>query len=78
MGVNLAATTQGETDMNSSTQAYELLTVGVGQLATGMAADVLVVGSRGHGRLRRALLGSISSHVAHNAPCPVMIVRADS
>jgi nucleotide-binding universal stress UspA family protein len=46
-------------------------------LATELAADVVVVGSRGHGRLRRALLGSVSSHVAHNAPCPVLIVRAD-
>jgi nucleotide-binding universal stress UspA family protein len=50
----------------------------IGQLATELAADLVVVGSRGHGRLRRALLGSVSSHVAHNAPCPVMIVRADS
>jgi len=40
------------------------------------AADVLVVGSRGRGRLRRALLGSVSSHVIHHAPCPVVIVRA--
>jgi nucleotide-binding universal stress UspA family protein len=47
------------------------------QLATELAADIVVVGSRGHGRLRRALLGSVSSHVAHNAPCPVLIVRAE-
>jgi nucleotide-binding universal stress UspA family protein len=47
------------------------------ELARELAADVVVIGSRGHGRIRRALLGSVSSHVAHNAPCPVMIVRAD-
>jgi nucleotide-binding universal stress UspA family protein len=47
------------------------------QLATELAADVLVIGSRGHGRIKRALLGSVSSYVAHNAPCPVMIIRAE-
>lgn len=39
-------------------------------------ADVVVVGSRGQGELRRALLGSTSSYVVHNAPCPVLVVRA--
>jgi nucleotide-binding universal stress UspA family protein len=47
------------------------------ELAKELSADVVVIGSRGHGRIRRALLGSVSSHLAHNAPCPVMIVRAD-
>jgi nucleotide-binding universal stress UspA family protein len=47
------------------------------ELAKELSVDVVVIGSRGHGRIRRALLGSVSSHVAHNAPCPVMIVRAD-
>lgn len=46
-------------------------------LAKDLDADVVVVGSRGHGRIRRALLGSVSTHVVHNAPCPVIIVRAD-
>lgn len=37
--------------------------------------DVLVVGSRGRGALAGWLLGSTSSHVAHHADCPVVVVR---
>ncbi|HET9896243.1 MAG TPA: universal stress protein [Streptosporangiaceae bacterium] len=38
-------------------------------------ADLLVVGSRGHGTFADALLGSVSQHCAHHAKCPVVIVR---
>jgi nucleotide-binding universal stress UspA family protein len=38
-------------------------------------ADLLVVGSRGHGEFTGMLLGSVSEHCASNAPCPVVIVR---
>ena len=45
-------------------------------LEAAAGADLVVVGSRGRGGLRSALLGSVSSHVATNAPCPVVIVRS--
>jgi nucleotide-binding universal stress UspA family protein len=41
-------------------------------------ADLLVVGSRGHGTFTDALLGSVSQHCAHHAKCPVVIVRQQS
>jgi len=47
------------------------------RFATEVSADVVVVGSRGRGTIKRALLGSVSSHVVHNAPCPVLVIRAD-
>ncbi|MGY1704831.1 universal stress protein [Geodermatophilus sp. SYSU D00697] len=41
----------------------------------GRDADLLVVGSRGHGRLPGLLLGSVSQHVTARASCPVVVVR---
>ena len=38
-------------------------------------ADLLVVGSAGHGGLAEALLGSVGQYCAHNAPCPVVVMR---
>jgi nucleotide-binding universal stress UspA family protein len=36
--------------------------------------DLLVVGSRGHGPVRRALLGSTSAHLVQAAACPLVVV----
>lgn len=45
-------------------------------LDSAKGADLLVVGNRGRGAFREALLGSTSGRVADHAPCPVVIVRA--
>ncbi|MET0146931.1 MAG: universal stress protein [Ilumatobacteraceae bacterium] len=45
-------------------------------LATSLPASTIVLGTRGRGGLRRAVLGSVSDHVVRNAPCPVVISGA--
>ena len=43
--------------------------------AKGRRADLIVVGSRGHGRLAGLLLGSVAQKVVTHASCPVLVVR---
>jgi len=39
------------------------------------AADLLVIGAGEKGPLKRLFRGSVSDHVVHRAPCPVLVVR---
>ncbi len=45
------------------------------ELAEEMGVGLIVVGSRGLGGLRRALVGSVSDSVVRHAHCPVLVVR---
>ena len=44
-------------------------------LAQSIGAGMIVMGSRGRGRIRRALMGSVSESVVRHAHCPTTIVR---
>jgi nucleotide-binding universal stress UspA family protein len=48
------------------------------ELATEISAQALVLGTRGRGGIKRALLGSVSDYVVRNAPCPVVITAVNS
>lgn len=45
------------------------------QYSNEMNADLVVVGTRGRGRLASTLLGSVSQHVANHSGCSVLIVK---
>lgn len=45
------------------------------RLAAEIGASALIVGSRGRGGLKRALLGSVSDYIVRNAPCSVIVSR---
>jgi nucleotide-binding universal stress UspA family protein len=47
------------------------------ELAEDLRAGLIVMGSRGRGGIRRALMGSVSDAVVRHAHCPVMVVRPE-
>ncbi len=47
-------------------------------LEASKTADLLVVGTHGHGELSAALFGSVSEDCAHHATCPVAIVHSEA
>jgi nucleotide-binding universal stress UspA family protein len=47
------------------------------RLAGKLGAGLIVLGSRGRGPLRRALMGSVSDSVVRHAHCPILVVRTE-
>ena len=45
------------------------------RLAEAIGAGLIVMGSRGRGGMKRALMGSVSDSVVRCAHCPVLVVR---
>ncbi|WP_426572464.1 universal stress protein [Aquihabitans sp. McL0605] len=44
-------------------------------VAADTGANVVVIGTHGHGWFKRVMMGSVSTHVLHHAPCPVLVIR---
>jgi nucleotide-binding universal stress UspA family protein len=67
-------------DVASDSEVHVDATVAEGPAASVLVdaaegADLLVVGSRGHGGFVGLLLGSVSQQCVTHAPCPVLVVR---
>jgi nucleotide-binding universal stress UspA family protein len=45
------------------------------QVAKDIGAGLIIIGSRGLGGIKRAVIGSVSDSVVRHAPCPVLVVR---
>jgi nucleotide-binding universal stress UspA family protein len=68
--VEEAGGTVAETHLRQGRAAEEIV-----ELAESLGIGMIVMGSRGRGRIRRALMGSVSDSVVRHAHCPVTIVR---
>ncbi len=51
---------------------------GISHLAESLHADLIVMGTRGTGRLRHMLLGSVAERTVRHAPCSVLTVKEES
>lgn len=74
--LNMAVKEIGEVPCGIHTEIIEGDAAGaIIEVANVCKSDVIVMGSRGLGRLAGLLLGSTSQKVVSHAPCPVLIVR---
>ena len=70
--VREAGGTVAQTHLRIGKAAAEIV-----ELAEELGAGLVVVGSRGLGGIRRALMGSVSDSVVRHAHCPVLVVRRE-
>jgi nucleotide-binding universal stress UspA family protein len=70
--VKVAGGTVAGTHLRMGQVALEIVA-----LAEELGADLIVMGSRGLGGVRRALMGSVSDSVVRHAHCPVLVVRPE-
>jgi nucleotide-binding universal stress UspA family protein len=61
----------------STVLSHEPVRPGLLHQIVGGQHDLLVMGSRGRGAVRSALLGSVSHYALHHSPIPVLIVHSD-
>jgi len=45
------------------------------ELSKDLRADLVIIGSRGLGPIKKMLMGSTSDFIVHNCPCPVIVAR---
>jgi nucleotide-binding universal stress UspA family protein len=62
-----------QTHLKMGAAAQEIVNLG-----EEIRAGLLIVGSRGRGGIRRALMGSVSDAVVRHAHCPVLVVREEN
>ena len=67
-----AGSISAQAHLSEGAPASEIVTLG-----EEIGAGLIVVGSRGLGGLRRALIGSVSDSVVRHAHCPVLVVRRE-
>jgi nucleotide-binding universal stress UspA family protein len=70
--VRAAGGTVAQAHLRMGKAGHEIVT-----LAEELGAGLIVMGSRGRGGIRRALVGSISDSVVRHAHCPVLVVRPE-
>lgn len=70
-----AARRAGVVHYREARRASDNVALEIIDFAVTCKADLIVVGSRGKGRLSGLLLGSVSQKLATHAPCSVLIAR---
>ncbi len=68
--VRAAGGTVAQAHLSMGKADHEVVT-----LAEEIGAGLIVMGSRGRGGIRRALMGSVSDSVVRHSHCPVLVVR---